>query len=66
MEAAGDGPRAGDATRIGSLPHKELVPNKVLKSIIQEWEEEKHKECMADDASRLRVGLSSTAASANL
>ena len=29
------------------LPHKELTPNIVLKSIIQEWEEEAHEECMA-------------------
>jgi len=29
------------------LPHKELTPNIVLKSIIQEWEEEAHENCMA-------------------
>ena len=34
------------------LPHKEVGPNKVLKSIIQEWEEEKHKECMAAAAAQ--------------
>ena len=30
-----------------TLPHKRLTPNNVLRSIIQEWEEEKHKECAA-------------------
>ena len=29
------------------LPHKNLTPNNVLKSMIQEWEEQEHKRCMA-------------------
>ena len=30
-----------------TLPDKRLTPNNVLKSIIQEWEEEEHTKCMA-------------------
>ena len=30
-----------------TLPDKRLTPVNVLKSIIQEWEEEAHEECMA-------------------
>ena len=29
------------------LPHKILVPNQALKSIIRDWEEQEHKRCMA-------------------
>ena len=29
------------------LPHKIVVPNQALKSIIRDWEEQEHKRCMA-------------------